>query len=157
MMNEIAPKLYQKMRERAGLTQTELGEAMGATRYTVSHFENGRTQLDKAQEQRLFQITQCTKIELVEMLCSVLSEWIGKPVGIRESYGAYEPTSALSRAFELLRENVTRLPAALLRALNNKINLTRLIGLAFERNNADLLELVQDCREELKKPSAQTS
>lgn len=150
MFNDICPDVFQQLRERTELSQEEFGRAVGATRFTVSKYETGRAQPDKAQEMKLLEVAKCSKEEFVELVCRRLSELIGKPVGIRQNHDGYEPTSALARAYALLRENASRIPAAMVRALNNKINTTRLLGLAFERNNADLEELTHDCEEELK-------
>ena len=149
MFNAIYPKVYQRLRERAGLTQAELATLLGMSRCTVINVECGRSQLDENQECRLVEIAQCTKEELGELLCQQLSAFLEKPIGIQADHGAYQPSTALARAHALLREHESEIPTAMRRALNNRINTTQLLGLAFDKNNADLVELTQDCREQL--------
>ncbi len=150
MFNAICPKVYQRLRERTGLSQAQFGNAVGATRQTIGKFEAGVAWPNEMQEKRILQVADCSKEEFAELVCEQLSKQVEKPVGIRESHGGYEPSTALARAYAVLRRPAARLPAGMVRALNNKINTTRLLSLAYERNNADLLELTQDCHEALK-------
>ena len=149
MFNTIVPKVYQQLRERAGLTQAELGSFLGVSRHTVLNIESGRSRLDPRQERRLLDIAKCNRDEFGELLCGELSTFLGKNIGIRSEQGPYEPSTALAKAYALIREHSEGLPAAMRRALNNRINTTQLLGLAYEKNNADLVELTQDCREQL--------
>ncbi len=41
MFNTIGPKVYRQIRERKGLSQTELGDDMEVSRFTISNFETG--------------------------------------------------------------------------------------------------------------------
>ncbi len=150
MFNVICPKVYQNLRQRSELSQSQFGDAVGARRQTVSKIEAGRTRPHKEQEMRILEVAKCTNEEFVELVCEQLSKLIDKPVGIRDSPSGYEPSTALAKAYAVLQKPAVRIPAAMVRALNNKINTTRLMGLAFERNNADLVELTQDFHETLK-------
>ncbi len=151
MFNALVAKVYRKLRERAGLTQEELADELGISRYTVNKVESGRARLDEEQELRLLELAQCTKEECVEMLCEELSEYLDKRVGIDSDHRAYEPSTALAMAYTLLREQGTDLPSDMRRTLNNRINTTQLMGYAYDKNNADLVELTQDFREALKR------
>ena len=153
MFNALYPNVYRKLRERAGLTQAELGKALGINRYTVNKVESGRAQLDREQEEILLELAKCNREEFGELVCEELSELLDKRVGISSDHGAYQATTSLAKAFSLLREHESRIPAAMRRALNNRISTTQLLGLAFDKNNADLVELTQDCREQLRKDS----
>ena len=155
MFNVICPKVYQNLRERTQLSQSQFGDVVGARRQTVSKIEAGKAHPHKAQEMRIIEVAKCTKEEFVELVCQQLSELIDRPVGIRNSLRGYEPSTALARAYALLQipamsRATGSWAAGMVRALNNKINTTRLMGLAFERNNADLVELTQDFHEALK-------
>ena len=145
MFNAICPDVFQMLRERAGLTQAELADTLKVSRRTVMRFECGQAHPDKEQERRLRELAKCSNEEFAELVCKRLSQWIQRPVAIVASHGAYEPTTALARAYGVVREHAERLSGALLRALNNKINTTQLMGLAFDRHNADLMELTRDC------------
>lgn len=149
MFNALYPNVYRQLREMAGLTQEELGDALDISRYTMNKVEAGRAQLDQDQERKLFELAKCNKDEFGELLCRELSEHLGKKVGVDSGHGAYQPSTALAMAYALLRECGSNLPARTRRALNNRINTTQLLGLTYDRNNADLVELTEDCRETL--------
>ena len=149
MFNTISSNVFRQLRERTGLSQTDFGKIIGARRQTVSKFESGKAQPDKAQETRILEVTQCSKEELAELICEQLSELIDRPVGVGEDVGGYEPTTALARANALLRKPVDRLPAPMVRALNKRIRATRLLSIVFESNTEDLVELTLDCHETL--------
>ncbi len=149
MFNTLYPKVYQRLRERADLTQVELATLLGMSRYTVINVERGSSRLDESQERRLLEIARCSREEFCELVCQLLSALIEKPVGIQEDHGAYQPSTALSRAHALLRAHEAEIPTEMRRALNNRISTTQLMGLAFDKNNADLVELTQDCRDQL--------
>ena len=149
MFNALYPKVYRLLRERAGLTQEELSDELGLSRYSVVKVESGQAMLSEDQERRLLELARCTKEEFGEMLCQELSEYLDKRVGIDNSHGAYEPTTALAMAYALLREHGTSLPSHMRRTLNNRISTTQLMSYTYDKNNADLVELTQDCREAL--------
>lgn len=151
MFNTISSNVLRQLRERTGLSQTDFGKIIGARRQTVSKFEAGKAQPDRAQEMRILEAAQCSKEELAELICEQLSELIDRPVRVGEGTAGYEPTTALARANALLRKPVDRLPAAMVRALNKRIRATRLLSIVFESNNADLVELTLDCHEALKR------
>ncbi len=147
MFNTISPNVFQLLRQRTGLSQTDFGKRVGARRQTVSKFESGTAQPNKAQEMRILEVAKCSKEEFVELVCEQLSKLIDRPVGVRQSHHGYEPTTALAKANALVRKPVAGLPAVMARTLHNKIRTTRALGLAFESNNADLLELLEDCED----------
>ncbi len=147
MFNALYPKVYRQLRERAGLTQEELADELGISRFTVNKVESGRAHLTAQQEQTLLELAQCTKEEAGELMCEALSEYLDKKVGIQNDHGAYEPSTALAMAYAVLREFLEELPADMRRTLNSRINTTQLLGYAFDKNNADLVELVHDYRE----------
>ncbi len=149
MFNTLYPKVYRLLRERAGLTQEELGEELGISRYTVSKVEAGKARLTEDQEKTLLEIAECTREEAGELLCQALSEYLKKKVGIQNDQDVYEPTTTLAMASALLREHGANLPAIMRRTLSNWIDNIRLLGHTFDQNNADLVELIHDCREAL--------
>ena len=149
MFNALCPTVYHQLRIRSGLTQAELGKRLGVSRITVVRFENGRAQPEKEQEEKLQELAQCSDEELAELICRHLSRRIGRRVGIHPGRGAYEPASALAKAYSLLEDAADEIPPAMARALHNKISTAQLLGLAFERTNADLVELTRDCLEPL--------
>ena len=57
-------------------------------------------------------------------------------------------TPVAPRGWRVLRKP-TRIPAALLRALNNKMTEIRMLAMLFNFSNADLEELIQSCRAEM--------
>ncbi len=96
-------------------------------------------------------VAKCTREEFGELLCQALSEYLGKTFGPQNGHQGYEPSTALAMAFALLRENKANLPPNMRRTLNNRISTTQLMGYTFDRNNADLVELTEECREALRK------
>ncbi len=150
MFNTICPNVFQQLRQRTGLSQTDFGKRVGARRQTVSKFESGQAQPSKEQEMRILETAKCSKEELVELVCEQLSELLGRPVQISEIDTGYEPTTALTKANALVRKPLSGPPAALIRALRKKIDTTRLLAITFESNNADLVELIRDCEDALK-------
>ena len=151
MFNEISPRVYSTLRRRACLSQDQLGSLLNISRSKVIKVEAGRAQLDAECERKLMEVAGCSREEFAELACRQLSEVLQKQVRIRCDAGSYEPSTALARARQMLRDHALRIPAAMVRALNNRINSTQLLGLAFERNNADLEELARDCLTELTK------
>ncbi len=149
MFNTLYAKVFRLLRKRSGLTQEELGDELGISRWTVGKIEAGRAWLDADREERFLELTRCSKEESCELLCQALSEDLGKRVGIDGSHGAYEPATALARVYAVLREYDASLPASMRRTLNKRIEITQLMGYVYDKNNADLVELAQDCREAL--------
>lgn len=149
MINAIFPTVYRKLRIRAGMTQSELADALGVSRMTVVRFESGRANPNKKQEQRMLELAVCSKVELAELICQQVSGQIERPVRILEEPGGYEPSTALVEAQVFLEQRGGELSAVLARALGNKISTTQLMELAIEKNNKDLAELTRGCREGL--------
>ena len=149
MFNTLYPRFYKLLRERAGLTQEELAEALKISRSKMNKVESGLSRLDPDEEARLLELSGCNREESAELLCKVLSEHLDKKVGIDNQPGAYEPTTALSLAYELLRERGEELPPVMRRMLNLRIKSTELLGVTYDQNNAELIEMTRDCREEL--------
>ena len=149
MFNVICPPVYKQLRKRSGLSQGEFGKEIGVTRYFVGKLESGKALADESLELRMLEVANCSLEEFAELVFEQLSKLIDRPVGVRETHDGYEPTTALAKAYRLTRCNGGEIPPAMMRALNNKITMTRLMSLACERNTADLLELAQDCAEEL--------
>ncbi len=151
MFNVICPEVFKQLPTRTDLTQGKLGEAMGGTRHSVANFESGKTFPDAAQEERLLQVARCSKEEFVEMVCAVLSELIGKPVGIKESHGGYEPTTALARARALSAGQARKIPGSMLRLLKSRIKESRMLSVLLEHHTDELLDLIREVGDALKK------
>ncbi len=149
MFNAICPAVYQQLRNRTGMTQADLGTALGVSRMTVMRFESGRAQLEEQQELKFLDLAKCTHEEFAELVCEQLTKLIDRRVGIYEGEEAYQPTIALRKAGVLLKKHGTEISPALARALSNNIDTTQLMGLAFERNRAGLVELTRDCHHQL--------
>ncbi len=149
MFSLICPRVYQKLRERKGLTQSELGKRIGGNRHTIRHFESGKTRPDAAQESRLLEATDCSRLEFAQLVCEELGKLIETPVGVLTHPGAYEPTTLLSRANSLLRQANGRLPAAKARRINRGVTRIQMMSLVFDYDNAELEELLQSCRQDL--------
>jgi len=150
MFNALYPNVYRKLRKRAGLIQEELGTALGISRYTVGKVEAGRAWYDDEQERALCRLANCGYVEFGELLCEELSKLLGKKVGIEDSDAAYVPSTALALANAMLREQGESFPAEMRQRLSNRISTTQFLGYAVDRNNAELVELTQECRVALK-------
>ena len=149
MFNALYPNVYKRLRERAGLTQEELGNVLGVSRYTVNKVEAGRARLGEDQERKLFELAKCCKAEFGALICRELSDYLGKKIGSQNGHATYEPSAALQMAFALLDEHDSTMSDAMRRSLHNRINTTQLMGLAYDKNNAELVEYARDCRAKL--------
>ncbi|MCP3964435.1 MAG: helix-turn-helix transcriptional regulator [bacterium] len=148
MFDKILPPIYRKLRRRAGLSQAQLATQLDVSRHTLGNYESGKTRPDPGLERRLVELGQCSKEQLVELVCEQLSEEVGSRVAIIE--GDYRPTTVVSRAERALRAlrgqvSECQVPDATLRRLADKIHVTQLMCLAFERQIAGLEELTHDC------------
>ena len=151
MFNVICPKIFKQLRSRTDLTQSELGDAMGGTRHSVANFESGKTFPNAAQEKKLLQVTQTSKEQFVELVCAVLSELIGRPVGIKDSYGGYEPTTALARARILSQQQARKIPGSMLRLLRSRIREIGMLTVLLDHHTDELLDLLREIGEALRK------
>ena len=149
MLNAICPAIYRQLRIRTGMTQEEFGAAIGCSRRTVARFESGCAQPDEKQEKKMLELARCTREELAEMVCAEVSAVIGKRVGIDESEIAYKPTTELARAYALLERHLDEISPPMVRALQNDIDATQLMGLAFESKRKGLKALTRECQDEL--------
>ncbi len=147
MFNTIYPNVYRILRKRTGLSQDDFGEALGATRYTVSKFETGRLFPDENQERRILELANCSQIDFVELVSEQLSQLIEKPVGLLKDHGAYEPTTALAKANDLLGKSSLKIQPVMARALQKRIRTTRALSFVFELNYEELVELTEYCHE----------
>ena len=151
MFNTISPKVYKRIRERKGLSQSELGDEIGVTRYTISNFENGKSKPTAEQEELVLEVCDCSTLEFAEMVCEELSVVADAPVGFRSREGGNGPGTLLSRANWLLLDATGKLSGRMLRGLQRRITQLRLIGVTFDHFNIDLEEHMQECREEMKR------
>ncbi len=151
MFDAICPKVYKQLRLRAGMTQAQLGTALGASRMTVMRVESGRARFDKQQEQKLKELAKCSDVEFAELVCEQLSELTGRRVGIHECDHEYRPTTAQAAAQALLNRPAAGLSPWEIRALQDRISLTQHLEMALEKSNAGLLERTRRCRDRLRR------
>ena len=148
MFSTISPRVYQKLRERRGLSQGQLGKAMGGSRHLIRNFESGKSRPDATQEERMMKILGCSALEFAELAFEEFGELLGTPVGLRDNHGGYEPTSLLRSGYRVLRRAAS-FPADLVRAVDRRMKEIRLQALLFEMKNTDLRELIRACDEAL--------
>ena len=93
------------------------------------------------------ELANCSQIDFVELVSEQLSQLIGRLVGILKDHGAYEPTTALAKANDILRRSNEEIPGPMVRALQRRIRTTRALSFAFELNYEELVELTESCHE----------
>ncbi len=148
MFDQLLPPLYLQLRIQSGLSKTKLADRLGVSRQTVANYESGQTRPDADYVRRLIEVSECTRLEVAQMWCDLLSEWIERPVMVLEPREPEpeEPHSVLERAERTGRELKRFLSPSMFRALANKVHITRMMQLTLERQTADLDELATDCR-----------
>ncbi len=144
MFNTISPKVYKQIRERKGLSQAELGDDMGISRFRISNFENGKSKPSAEQEEHILELCDCSATEFSELVCEVLSELFG-------SEDDEEPGSLVSRANWMLLSATGKLSGFMLRGLQRRITQLRVMRVTVDHFKADLQEHMYECRELLKR------
>ncbi len=148
MLNKIQPELCDRLRRHSKLTRKQFAAQLDVNRDTLRNYETGKTRPDPETEQKMLEISQCSDLELVEMLCEILSDELGMRVAIVDGEDDYRPTTSLAKAQWVRRHHGDDLSAAQRRALDNKVHTVQLAQILCERENADLDEYAADCRAE---------
>ncbi len=146
MLNKILPALYKRLRRRSGLSRQQFATRVKVSANTLKNYESGQTRPDAKTEARMVAASHCSDLEIVELLCELLSEELETRVGIVAGEHGYRPATALAGAQATLCQLGGDLPEPERRALGNKMHTAQLMQLACERHNADLVEYTADCR-----------
>jgi len=144
MFNTISPKVYKRIRERKGLSQTELGDELGVTRFTVSNFENGKSKPSAELEDLILEVCGCSVPEFAELVREELAE-------LSDSEDREKQGSLLSRANRLLLDATGELSGFMLRGLQRRITQLRVMRVTVDHFKSDLQEHMYECRELLKR------
>ena len=148
MLNKIQPALYIRLRRHSKLTRKQFATQLDVNRDTLRNYEAGKTRPDLETEQKMLEISQCSDLELAEMLCEITSGELGMRVAIVDGEHDYQPTTSLARARRVRRHYDDQLSDLERRALDNKLHTAHLMQVLIERHNADLDEYATDCRAE---------
>ncbi len=156
MLDKIQPALYSRLRTCSRLSRKQFAAQLNINRETLRNYETGKTRPDLETERKMIEVSGCSNLELVEMLCELLSDELDVRVAILEDERGYRPTSALARAARCRDELRGEIPARRLRQMGNAAHTAQLIRLALERHDADLDEMVDDCLAEARERPAKT-
>ncbi len=147
MLNKIQPALCIRLRRHSKLTRKQFAVQLGVNRDTLRNYETGKTRPDPETEQRMLEISRCSDLELVEMLCEILSDELGMRVAIIDGEG-YRPATTLARAERVRWHYEGELSDVQRQALDHKLHGARLNRLLYEWHNAELDEYTAGCRAE---------
>ncbi len=148
MLNKIQAALYIRLRRHSKLRRGQYAVQLDVSRDTLRRYEAGKTRPDPETEQKMLEITRCSNLELIEMLCEIASDELGMRVAIVDGEDGYQPTTSLAKAKWVRRQYGDGLSGAQRRALDNKVHTVQLAQILCERENADLDEYAADCRTE---------
>ncbi len=143
MINNITSSLYTRLRQRSGLTRKQFAARIEIGRDTLRNYEAGVTRPDPAIENKMLEVTHCSKLELAELFGEILSEELGVRVGVDDEQKGYRP-GPLAGAEQTLRRYGDELSDVERRTLDNKMHTAQLMRLVWERQIADLDENVAD-------------
>ncbi len=122
MLTKLTRKIYQGIRKHGKLSPPEAAAAIGRDRQIVYRIEGEENQLlTSDQEERLVRRANLSKRAFVEIMCKVLSKFLGQAVIIAPQ-GRYFPSSPLARAGSLFNFYEARLPLELAARIRNKLN-----------------------------------
>ncbi len=98
MLNNIQPALYIRLRRHSNLTRTQFAVRLDVSRNTLRSYEAGDTRPDPDTERKIIEVSRCSDLELVEMLCEIASDKLGMRVAILDGEDGYRPTTSLAKA-----------------------------------------------------------
>ncbi len=147
MINNVLPALYIRLRRRSKLTRRQFAVQLGIGRDTLRHYETGATRPAPEIESKMIELSGCSKIELAEMFCEILSKELDARIGIDQGCQGYRPGTPLAIAGLTRRQLEGELRASERRTLDNKMHDVRLLQVVWERHNADLDEYAAGLRE----------
>ncbi len=151
MLNKILPALYKRLRLRSGLSRIQFAAQIEVKPNTLTNYETGKTRPGLDTERKLTEVSRCSDLELVEMLCEIVSDELRIRVGIIQGQHGYRPATSLASAEHIRQQYGDELSEAERRTLGNKMHTTQLMQLVWERHNADLDEYAADCRANAKR------
>ncbi len=146
MITRFTRKVYRRIRTHGKLSKEEAATAIGRDRQIIYRIEGKENQLlTPEQEDRLVKKANLSKEAFVEIMCIVLSKFLGRPVIIAPK-GRYMPSSPLARAAALYSFYEERLPPALKVRVRSKLNACQMLETAADevanQCEMDVLELI---------------
>ena len=148
MLNNILPALFRRLRLRSGLSRKQFAANVGISLNTLTNYERANTRPDLDTLSKIVEVSQCSDLELGEILCELLSDQLGVRVAILDGEHDYRPTTPLARARRIRGHYDDELSVAQRRGLDDKVHAARLSRLLYEWHNSDLDAYATDCRTE---------
>ncbi len=132
MLTRIGREVFQEIRKHGDLSVDEAAAAIGKGRQIVYRIEGEKRQLLTAdQEDRLVRRANLSREAFVQIMCKVLSKFLGRPVTIAPK-GRYLPSSPLARDAALFVFFEDRLPPGLKARIRTKLNNARIMEAAVD-------------------------
>ena len=99
MIRRIAAGVYRKIRESGGLSKGDVAKEVGLQRQTIWRWESKKEALlpKREQEEILVKAAKLTRLRFGEIMCEVLSEFLGRRVTMAPP-ADYIPSMPLARA-----------------------------------------------------------
>ncbi len=107
MIKKLMTEIFTRLREDAGLTQTDLGLLSALSRRRVQRVEKGERLPTEEEEEAILVATDSTRLSLVELICKALSDELGRRVTIvaeEVGYQAATPEGELAQLMALAYE-----------------------------------------------------
>ncbi len=148
MIHKLMPDLLKEIRKYGDLNPTQAGEAMGRERQIVNRIENGQQLPTPEQEKGLFKKVGLSRYVFVEILCKVLTRFLGRPVIIAPRGRPFLATSSLVRTADYFSRHEVKLPAELRAKIREKLALARRVDAASDQlcdqYEKEIRELIED-------------
>ncbi len=147
MWTRFSPKVYEGIRKHGDLSIDGAAAAIGKGRQIVYRIEGKERQLLTAdQEERLVRKANLSKEAFVEIMCRVLSKFLGRPVVISPR-DRYLPCSPLARAAAVFRVFEDQLEPQLRHRITTKLNNGRMLEAAVDEAASlcemEVMELIE--------------
>lgn len=149
MFDEILPRLYRSLRRRAGFSQRQYALLIGVSRSMVVRYEKGTYQPKAPQLAKMAELANCSRQEFVELFCEPLSEVSGTRVGIVEGQDQYRPSTAISKAHDLVEKHGDKMSSESFTAISDDIHDTQFLSVIMDRRIAQLKKRTFDCQKEI--------
>ncbi len=143
MIQQIKNAVYRHIREYDELTEKDVAEATGKSRYAVRRWETGDDFPSAKAEALLVEKANLTRLDFVEIMCKVLSKFLGRPV-IIATEGQYVPASPLEGAAELLSTHRDKLAPEVQRRLEDSLREARKQAAEADRASIALEREIRD-------------
>ncbi len=132
MIHKIAHEVYKAIRKHGDLSIVEVAAAIGRERQIVYRIENGEQLLMAEQEASLVKRANLSRMAFVEIMCKVLSKFLGRRVIIAPQ-GQFLSASPLARAADVYSLHQEKLDPEVRERIEAKLHQGRLLDTATDQ------------------------